>query len=111
MLDAEGGADLAVATRVRCAWKKFREFSPLLTSKGVSLMMKGKVYASCIRSCVIYGSETWLMKKEHETELEATEMRMIQRMCGVLLRDKKTCSELRDRVGVEAIGEVCREAG
>jgi hypothetical protein len=24
MLDAEGGADLAVATRVRCAWKKFK---------------------------------------------------------------------------------------
>jgi hypothetical protein len=43
MLDAEGGADLAVATRVRCAWKKFRELSPFLTSKGVSLKLKGKV--------------------------------------------------------------------
>jgi hypothetical protein len=34
MLDAEGDADFAVATRVRCAWKKFRELSPFLTSKG-----------------------------------------------------------------------------
>jgi hypothetical protein len=57
---------------------------------------------------MIYGSETWPMKKEHETRLETTEMRMIRQMCGVSLRDKKTSSELRDRVGVEAIGVVCR---
>jgi hypothetical protein len=50
------------------------------------------------------------MKKEHETKLETTTMRMIRQMCGVLLRDKKTSSELRDRVGVETIGEVCRRS-
>jgi hypothetical protein len=33
---------------------------------------------------------------------------MIRWMCGVSLIDKKTSSELRDRVGVETIGEVCR---
>jgi hypothetical protein len=79
----------------RCAWKKFRELSPFLTSKGVFLKLKGKVCASCVRSCMIYGSETWPMKKESETKFETTEMRMIQRMCGVSLRDKKTSSELR----------------
>jgi hypothetical protein len=57
MLDAEGGADLAVATRMKYAWKKFRELSPFLTSKGFSLMLKMKVCASCIRRCMIYGSE------------------------------------------------------
>jgi hypothetical protein len=33
MLDNEGGVDLAVAARVRCAWKMFRELSPFLTQK------------------------------------------------------------------------------
>jgi hypothetical protein len=56
------------------------------------------------------GSETWPMKKEHETRLETTEIRMIRQMYGVSLRDKKTSSELRDRVGVETIGEVCRRS-
>jgi hypothetical protein len=93
MLDAEGGAELAVATRVRCAWKKFREMSPFSTSKGVSVKMKGKVYLSCVRSCMIYGSETWPMKKEHEAKMETTEMRMIRQMCGVSIRDKKTSPE------------------
>jgi hypothetical protein len=44
-------------------------------------------------------------------KLETTEIRMIQRMCGVWLRDKKASSELRDRVGVETIGEYVGEAG
>jgi hypothetical protein len=43
MLVAERGADLVVATRVRCPWKKFRELSPFLTAKGVFLKLKGKV--------------------------------------------------------------------
>jgi hypothetical protein len=38
-------------------------------------------------------------------------MRMIRRMCGgESLRDKKTSSELRDRVAVETISEVCRRS-
>jgi len=33
MLDADGGCDSAVTTRVRAAWKKFREYLPILTGK------------------------------------------------------------------------------
>jgi hypothetical protein len=28
MLDADGGVDSAVTTRVRCAWNKFKELAP-----------------------------------------------------------------------------------
>jgi hypothetical protein len=108
MLDAEGGADSAVTARVRGAWKKFRELSPILTFKGASLSLKGKVYNSCVRSCMLYGSETWQMKVEHEEKLERTEMRMIRWMCGVSLRDKRTNADLRKRIGVEPIGVVLR---
>jgi hypothetical protein len=43
MLDADGGVDSAVTTRVRCAWSKFRELAPFLTAKRVSLQVKGLV--------------------------------------------------------------------
>ena len=62
MLDADGGCDSAITTRVRSAWKKFREYLPILTGKGFSLKLKGKVYATCLRSCLMHGSETWPMK-------------------------------------------------
>jgi len=43
MLDADGGCDSAVTTRVRSVWKKFREYLPILTDTGFSLKLKGKV--------------------------------------------------------------------
>ena len=65
MLDADGGCDSAVIARVRSAWKKFREYLPILSGKGL-VKLKGKIYATCVRSCLMHGSETWPMKVEHE---------------------------------------------
>ena len=93
MLDADGGCDSAVTTRVRSAWKKFREYLPILTGKGFSLELKGKVYATCV-SCLMHGSETWPMKVEHELKMNRTEMSMIRWMCGVKLNDRKKSEEL-----------------
>ena len=81
MLDADGGCDSAVT--VRSAWKKFREYLPILTGKGFSLTLKGMVYATRVRSCLVHGSETWPMKVEHELKQNRTEMSMIRWMCGV----------------------------
>ena len=83
MLDADGGCDSAVIARVRSAWKRFREYLPVLTGKGFSLKLKGKVYATCVRSCLTHGSETWSMKVEHELKMICTEMSMIRWMCGL----------------------------
>ena len=51
MLSVGGGADAAVVTRIGCAWKKFRELKPILTSKYVSCKTKGKIY-----TCLLYTS-------------------------------------------------------
>jgi len=65
MLDADGGCDSAVTTRVRSAWKKFCEYLPIVTGKRFSLKLNGNVYATRVRSCLMHGSETWTMKVEH----------------------------------------------
>ena len=88
-------------------WKKFRELSGILTSK-VALRLKGKVYGACVRSSMIYGSETWTVNAEQEVKLERAEMRMVRWMCGVSLREKKTNAELRESMGIEKISDVMR---
>ena len=68
VLNADVEADSAVGASVRCAWKKFRELSPILTHQGASLcslMLKGKLYKSCVHSFMIYGNESCPMKAEH----------------------------------------------
>src|SRR3989441_510150 len=57
-----GGAEEASRARVRCAWGKFRDLRMLLTARGASLRVKGKVYRTCVQRVLVYGSETWPMK-------------------------------------------------
>ena len=53
--------------------------------------------------CMLYESETWSLKREHELALHRTEMRIIRWMCGVKLRNKLSCSALRQWLEIEDI--------
>lgn len=108
MLNGGGGVESATVFRVRCAWSKFRELSDLLTNKEVSLRLKGKIYTTCVRSAMLYGSETWALKAEEMARLDRTEMRMIRWMSGVKLRERHTNLELREKMGIDSVTEVLR---
>ena len=107
-IGASGGAEEACRTRVRCAWSKFRELMPILTSRGASLKLKGKIYRECVRSAMVYGSETWPMKADDLWRLVRTERMMVRWMCGVTLKDRCESVELLDRLGIEAVEDVLR---
>ena len=85
MLSPGGGAESSSICRVRCSWKKFRELLPMLTSKGLSLKLIGKLYDSCVRSVMLYGGETWAIKEDDIRRLEITDLCMIRWMCNVSL--------------------------
>ena len=74
------------------------------------MRLKGKVYGACVRSSMIYGSETWAVNAEQEAKVERAEMRMVIWMCGVSLREKKTNAELRESMGIEKISDVMRRS-
>jgi hypothetical protein len=106
MLNGNGGVDSALVTRVRCAWNKFRELQGILTKKDVSWKLKGKVYSVCVRSAMIYGSETWAMTSDQMKRLERAEMKMVRWMCGVTLAHRMKCADLRERLGIEPVSSV-----
>ena len=108
MLDAGGGAESSTVTRVS-GWKKFREFLPLLTTKTISFKVKGELYAACVRSVMLYGSETCQIKVEESQRLHRNEMSMIRWMCGVTMADRYPCEELRAWVGIKSIVDVMRQ--
>ena len=58
MIVSGSGAEEAARTRVRCAWRKFHELAPIITSRSASLKLKGKVYSLCVQSILVYGSKT-----------------------------------------------------
>jgi len=106
MLSVDGEADAAVEARIRIGWNKFRQLVPLLTIKDISLIMRGKLYSSCVRSSMLHGSETWPIRKENVVALQQAEMRMVRWMCGVKLKDRLPSRELRERLGIDDIALV-----
>jgi len=58
ILSVDEDADAAMETRIRIGWNKFRQLVPLLTNKDISLIVRGRLYSSCVRSSMLHGSET-----------------------------------------------------
>ena len=107
-IDGDGGPDLAATARIRNVWMNFRELLPFLTSRAPPLEMKGRVYASCVRSSMTYGSETRPLLVDVGLKFERAEMQMIRWMRGISMKHRRTNEELRRLDGVEPITTVIR---
>ena len=63
------GMDEAARAKVRCAWAKFKELSPILTAhgpRGASYERKGKIFKVGVQSVLTFWTKTWVMKaREH----------------------------------------------
>ena len=111
-LDSHGGCESAVTARMRLGWRKFRECGDLLRGKRYSLKTKGKVYRTCVRSAMLYGSETWCLREKELDIMRRTERAMIRSMCGVKIMDRKNTEELMDMLGLsESLDKLAKASG
>src|SRR5271155_5673422 len=76
----------------------YPELSPILTVRGMSLKIKGKIYGACVQSVMVYGSETWALKVSDSQQLERTERMMARWMCGVTLNHRQRSQDLLERL-------------
>ena len=95
MLSAGGGCEMGVTTRVKTAWKKFRELLPVLTSCHLSYKTRGHVYSSCLRSAMLHASETWPLTKTNLQRLQRNDRAMIRG--GGAGRPKQTWKKLTEK--------------
>jgi len=58
---------------------------------------------------MLYGSETWLVRKENVVALQRAEMRMVRWMCGIKLKDRFPNNELRERLVIDDIALVLQQ--
>ena len=87
MLSAGGGCEITVTTRLKTAWKKFRELLPVLTSWHLSYKTRGHVYSSCLRSTMLHASETWPLTKMNLQCLQSNDRAMIRQICSIKPED------------------------
>jgi len=58
---------------------------------------------------MLHGSETWPVRKENMVALQRAEMRMVQWICGIKLKDRFPSKELRERLGIDDIALVLQQ--
>ena len=58
VLSAAGGCEFSTTTRVKTAWKKFKDLLPVLSSGHLSFKTRSHVYSSCVQSAMLHASET-----------------------------------------------------
>ena len=111
MLSAGGGCEIAVTTRVKTAWKKFRELLPVLTSRHLSYKTCGHVYSSCVRSAMLHASETWPLTKTNLRRLQRNNRAMIRHICSIKPEDVATVrsSKLLAKIELEDLDLILRE--
>ena len=100
-LNASGRSEAAVTARTRIGWIKFRECGELLYGRKFSLKMKGRIYQSCVRSAMLYGSETWCLRENEMVILRRTEKAIMRAMCGVKINEKRRSQQLMSLLGLK----------
>ena len=100
-LNASGGSEAAVVARMTIGWIKFRECGKLLHGRKFSLTIKARIYQSCVRSAMLYGSEIWCLSENEMAILRRTEKAMMRAMCGVKIIEKKRSQQLMSLLGLK----------
>ena len=111
MLSAASGSELSTTTRVKTAWKKFKELIPVLSIRHLSLKTRGHVYSSCVGSAMLHASETWPLTKPNLQHLQRNDRAMIRQICNVKLQDTAIIrsTELLARLGIEDLDLILKE--
>ena len=111
MLSAAGGCELSTTTRVKTAWKKFKELKPVLSSRHLSFKTRGRVYSTCVRSAMLHASETWPVTKPCLQRLQRNDRAMIRQICNVKPQDTATIRsiELLAWLGIEDLDIILKE--
>ena len=95
---------------MREAWRKWREVTGVILDKKMPLKLRMKIYKTVVRPVLLYGAETWSLRKKEEGLLERTEMRMVRWIAGISLQERRESQDIRRMCGICNVIEKAREA-
>ena len=62
-------------------WKNWTRVSGVLCDRKMNVKVNWKVYRTVVRPTLVYGAETWALKKAYEKKSEVAEMQMLRWVC------------------------------
>ena len=78
---------------MKATWQKWRELGPVIADKKIPT--KTKLHTTVVRPVILFRAECWTTGVKEENILEKTEMRMLRRIKGVIVKDKMRSEDIR----------------
>ena len=100
-----------VKYRIGNALDAMQNLNDIWKSKDISTSTRIRLYKSLILSILLYGSETWTLRKEDENRLLVFEMTCLRKILGVSRLDKIRNTTIRKSVDLkdDIIGRIAQK--
>ncbi len=98
-----------IKRRSALGWAAFSKVANIMKSRKASMKVRRKVHNEYVLPVMVYGSETWALKKAHMELLSVAQGKMERIMLGITLRDHKRNTCIRHETGVNDIIDVIKK--
>jgi len=99
-VDSDGYCDSQMHRRLSIASSIMGQLDNVWRQQSLSLSTKLRIYVSLVLSVVLYGSETWTMRKIYNDSVQPFHMLSQRRILGVKWYDKITNVAIKETTGL-----------
>ena len=99
-ITSDGKCENEIRKRISMAKDAFGKIKKLVTNSKISMNLRRRFVKCFVWSVLLYGCETWTLKKADEERLQAAEMWFWRRMLKISWTERKTNEEVLQRVGI-----------
>ena len=98
-----------IKRRIALGWAAFSKVANIMKSRKASMNVKRKVHNEYVLPDMVYGSETWALKKAHMELLTVAQRKMERIMLGITQLHHKRNTWIRHQTGVNDIIDVIKK--
>ena len=70
--------EVELSNRIAAAWGTFSKHKTELTDRRYRLKDRLRLFSATVTACVLYGCECWVLRKEQQKTLQATQRKMLR---------------------------------
>ena len=105
VVTSDGGADEVVKSRIGKARQPFNTLRPVWNSTSISTKTKLRIFATNVKSILLYGSETWRATRSIPNKLQTFSNKCLRKILKLYWPEKISNRELWARTGQECVPE------
>lgn len=108
IIDTKGGSEADISNRISQAKRAFGRLHMIWRSSQLSRKTKLSIFNACVKSVLIYGSETWHLNESDKNRLQVFVNKCLRIICRIFWPNRITNVELWNITGQENIANQIR---